>query len=830
MTPEEIWQIIIGSNGSGKSALLAQITPLPAEKEDFGPNGSKVTIWKDGHTEYVCTTQFIQGESPHHSFILDGVEKNPGGTATVQKELCLTHMRVDSDIHDLMLSRDVRFTAMSVATRREWFTRLCATDYDFALSAYNQINQRHNRVKGALKENKKQLVTEVAKLVSKEEETKLEAEVAALLDELNMLTQERMPVGKGSAHYLTHRDQYLASLSEISMRLLKNKVIAPFEYFDGPIERDEWGQPRRVSFKSVEEIEAEIDLLRHLETTKEVQIAGLSDQFAKLDKDHNTLIAASESGFTNLIEQIGEMNKEFADLERQRRLDNVTIDNPRLVLDSLQQIKEPLCNLLTSMPNNSDRTYGRKRLQELQAEFVQLEERRVDFGNKAAKHRAKLDHADEHRKSSELHCPKCGHGFSMGLSEAQYKITEELWKECEKEIKRCDEKREVLRSEIKLIEDYIAQYREFLGYTEKATILKPLWNHLVGGAFVVDAPMEAVNQIRLFERDAIIRIKIVELEERMANARQLQKAKEEVGNKSLAEIAAQIEVLSEQLGSLSSKLNQLKMSINAYQQYRKQILAGEKLAEEVKQMYLSAREASWQAVEEMRRESIIQCINQIQQVLAMKQESLRGIQTQRAIVQNLEEFIEKLTVQEKATKLMVEALSPVNGLIAEGLIGFIRNFVGQMNTVIARIFTYPLRIIPTGYDMDKKEQSAELDYRFKYLVDSSPRPVKDVVRGSDGQREIIDYAFKMTALQHLRLTHSPLLFDEFGRTLDPVHRTRAYADIKENMESGNFSQLFMISHYEEVYNSFPYAQICVIDSNNVPLHSNKEYNPHVQMT
>ncbi len=102
-----------------------------------------------------------------------------------------------------------------------------------------------------------------------------------------------------------------------------------------------------------------------------------------------------------------------------------------------------------------------------------------------------------------------------------------------------------------------------------------------------------------------------------------------------------------------------------------------------------------------------------------------------------------------------------------------------------------------------------------------------MAKSSDGQSEIIDYAFKMTALLYLDLAEAPLLFDEFGRTFDAAHRFRANAEIKSILENRNHAQMYMISHYAHVYESFTNAEFCVLDDTNITLPDNRKVNTHV---
>ncbi len=104
---------------------------------------------------------------------------------------------------------------------------------------------------------------------------------------------------------------------------------------------------------------------------------------------------------------------------------------------------------------------------------------------------------------------------------------------------------------------------------------------------------------------------------------------------------------------------------------------------------------------------------------------------------------------------------------------------------------------------------------------------KDVAHGSTGHREIVDLAFKVTAMEHMGLAESPLMLDEFGSSLDEVHRVQSMQVIKNLMEQKPFTQLFMVSHYEASYGSLTQAEICVLCAANITIPPSMTYNKHV---
>ena len=68
LKPHAPHQLIIGTNGSGKSSVMAELTPLPPFGGSFLKTGSKVIRLSHRGGEYTLSSDFSNGSKPH-SFI-----------------------------------------------------------------------------------------------------------------------------------------------------------------------------------------------------------------------------------------------------------------------------------------------------------------------------------------------------------------------------------------------------------------------------------------------------------------------------------------------------------------------------------------------------------------------------------------------------------------------------------------------------------------------------------------------------------------------------------------------------------------------------------------
>ena len=161
-TPDMPFQIILGTNGSGKSSVLYELSPLPAQSGQYTKDGLKRVFISHKGSEYVLESTFKHGNK--HSFKKDGEELNPGGTGMVQKDLCKREFNYTQELHELLIG-DVLFTDMAPMKRREWITMLDSADYHFPLSVYNKWRTLARDHQGTLKHLKHLLATETNNLL-----------------------------------------------------------------------------------------------------------------------------------------------------------------------------------------------------------------------------------------------------------------------------------------------------------------------------------------------------------------------------------------------------------------------------------------------------------------------------------------------------------------------------------------------------------------------------------------------------------------------------------------------------------------------------------------
>src|SRR5690606_18331551 len=73
---KEIVQLILGTNASGKSSILYELSPLPANHKNYHKGGKKRILISHLGKTYELISDFANGQD--HYFIVDGENLNPG--------------------------------------------------------------------------------------------------------------------------------------------------------------------------------------------------------------------------------------------------------------------------------------------------------------------------------------------------------------------------------------------------------------------------------------------------------------------------------------------------------------------------------------------------------------------------------------------------------------------------------------------------------------------------------------------------------------------------------------------------------------------------------
>lgn len=796
--PTDIFQIILGTNGSGKSSVAFESSPLPANPADFVRGGRKYTKWSHNDRVYELASDFSSG-SARHSFLVDGKEElNRGGTITVQKDLVETHFNYTPEIHDLLVGID-KFTTMSFTKRRDWLTKLCDTDFSYALATHKKLASSARDSQGAVKHVAQRMTDETLKLKSLGVTEDDEIELDLLNTELNLLYMARdSRPPQGSKQRLQALDSEAEALAQRVLNLRQSDTtIKSYGTLGGLAEATEKSRYHTEALElSLNHTSNSLDDLLKLQRT--VQQSGVTDVDAAKQEIHSL------------------QEKELGHRQKIREYQWDGVGDAFGTLTALEQAREEFVSIVQEIPDNSDYRFNRESVSTARESIRSLKESIGALNNRVSREEIKLEHLNGVCKQS---CPKCKHEWFPNDADDQKTTIENFVIKAKAKVVEQQSELESLETYCMEADNFASYMMRFKGLVNSFRSLKPLWDKMIEADVIHKQPKQWIRDYGVFTEDVKLWVELAEFKARQSKLEMALSAMESAtGLESLSTHISETEYKIEQL---TSELVISKRKQQTLQQALRTANELTEAGETLKGIHDKKMTAYNDLVLEYRNRGIDNVINAHQTRLGILKTKIAEKHAVEGLLNDLTIDHELTSMKWEVYKRLAKVLSPVDGLIAEQLIGFIKSFTDHMNTLINNVWEYELAVVPCGLE------SGELDYKFPLHVKNEANRVPDVARGSTGQCEIVDFAFKLIVMFYLRLTDYPLYLDELGHSFDERHRTNVMNFVKDLVETRGFSQVFMISHYASSHGSFTNAEVLVMDGANVTVPM--RHNQHVTM-
>lgn len=791
-------QLVLGMNSSGKSSIMYELSPLPIATTNLYPEGGK-EIWIEHNHESYYLSNWKDGKC---SFIRqsDKEELNPGGTQAVQKEMIKQIFNYDNKIHELLIGKE-EFTDMKPNRRKEWITGLSDVNYDYALKVFTALKERNRDIQGALKLAKKKLVEALEVRTDTARVEELKHAIALAEQRLEALNQLRIdaPLAKYSDAQLVDK-----------FNLLKDKVHQLIKL------------KHAVSYYSADRVRFAIELLHN-------DVVSISNKKENVSK---VLIDLTDK--LSELEKYSDLNKDSLELRRniclgrihelsKKNLPEVVFDDPSAVLNVALSLQHNLVEIASKLPSNEEGYFSNDKLKALQVRLNQTQYERDIKKGLLNNIQLEINHIQKHNKADNVfECPSCEHSFNPFIDSAKLKMLESREVELSKSVFEYDKKLEELKSLIAEQETYLDTFNEFLFIARSSPIMSPFWVYLSEHKTVSKYPATLPRLLGMVIDDLKNGVERNTLREEVTKIdRSLERIRWSE-NLNLDSLKNQIGQYEEELGLCIAKENEFKSRLIQLSSIQAKLDKIKILHDECKELLNTIVETKDNRIRGVYQDHLLQSIRLLQGTIGIHANELNSISNNEAIIRNIENEVTRLEAEEVISKQLMKALSPTEGLIAKGLMGFIEHLVNQMNALINSVWSYSMNIIPPSINEDG---SADLDYKFPFKMVSEANKVGDIGLGSKGQREIINLAFRIVACKYLHLQDVPIFADEFGTGLDETHRKRAANVIKNIVMEHSYSQLFMISHYEDAHGSLVNAEVCVLCPDNITVP--RDYNEHV---
>jgi DNA repair exonuclease SbcCD ATPase subunit len=806
-TPTKNLMVIIGSNGSGKSSLLDELSPLPSHHTQFEKNGYKTVHCLHKGARYVLHSVYDKGTG-HHSFLRNDVELNEGGTYQIQLDLCKQEFGLQQDIQDLITGR-TKFSQLPVNKRREWLTRASPVDLGYAINLLARVSEQAKAQKNVIDHMTKRLANENIDMLDDSEIGRLRQERQRLTDRVNTLFLHRNPSTKQQFRNVDHASEELTELMAEAVGLVREHPRLSDN--TRVINKGEYNQIVNQRLANVQAAQAVIDrLLEELETIR-------ATTPAQMDK-------ISPEDLAELKERLAHHISVAEEHSSVMRAYNGPIPLCRTGLFGDQHARledafDRAYGIVMSIPNNeegemstSNAQNKKEQLQEHKHKLRSIEE----FISETMRRIATLKGCDH------VQCPNCQHTFAPGVDPKDIPQLEE-------KLRRAADAEAHFQREIKSIDEYLERYVDYAGYVQQYQQITrdhrdyaPVWDWVVGEGRLFRSPKSIATDVISWHS---AQRAMIESEIQLENAKQIEARLKVIEAIDFDAAGYMVQRAADLEAEINQKLLSQQSTRDAIEAY---VHSGNSVDNYINQVnrlltrYSSWREKSMQHSEWLLDQAFTSEIDATHQQLAHVGNRLREAERRDTEIRLLEDTVADAADAHSDFQLLAKALSPKGGLIGQYMLGFLQGVTKLVNTVIDEVWTYPLEVLPSKMDRD------DLDYKFPLNVSNGAVEPTDIDLGSDSQREIVNFAFRVALLKFMGFDDFPLMLDEFGRTFDEQHRVNLVPFIGRLIELGQYQQIFYISHYSTTHGAFNQAEFIVLDPTNVTVP--EQYNKNLQVT
>lgn len=761
--PKQKLQLLLGTNGSGKSSLLSELNPLPINKNDFTNGSKEITIEKDNNIFKLKST------SNKNSFMLNNTELNDGGTKTVQLNLVKEYFNLTPKYNNIILGTE-KLTAMSTNERKNILREMSTVDYSYGIYLYNTLKQELRDTVGYLKLMQIEMNNDISNIVNDDEILILKNDITKCK---NMIDSLSMSYSKSEEY----KDIPIIDLN-IDMDILdKNKLQSDLDYNNKFIINIE---------EEITNLNKEIDSLDDYSTT------------IKDSETLNTKLKSLEEYFKNINNKYN-MEK-YSPIDSKNRLD-------KLLNSNLNNINIELSYLDNIIFTPTEHKELKSKLEVLNNNLKIVSH---GYDNNSKELEILLSNKTDNNK---ITCSSCGTMNYFGYSKekedmlqekvnnfkikydelnSQYLELYEIYQKQKQKITYLQEIKEIISdlSVIPLYTDLVKKYvNDITSIT--STMLNIIFKNIED--FLLDIKDYESNNNELIE----VKLKISSgIEILNIYKRKYIEDKDKLINK--------LNVLLDKKREISSNIVIIKNNIEKCNIVNKHI-------ETLNTIITNYKFNKKQIVINNKNTILTNTIRELKSLLITLEDKYSNIEKIKSRIEINKKHIDSHEDIRVALQYAINALSPTEGIIAKSINSFINVFLNEMNTIINSVWSYELTLLPCQIS-----ESNDLDYLFAVKVADNKKDIKDVAYLSTSMKDIVDLSFKIVFMKYMKLTHMPLMLDEFGVFMDDTHRNKVY-DVIENLLSNNFSQIYFTANFKSIYGRFVDSDINILDDKNLEL-------------
>ena len=814
LTCSDLIQVILGTNGSGKSSLLAQLAPTPAVSTDFLSDGWKELVIDHNGTTYRLVSDFRK-KGPAHEFWCGDENLNEGGTTDVQKELVISHLGWTGDVEALCYN-SFNFAGMGSTQREALFMKFNPDQIEFVLDKAKKTKSLIKATKivlNRLLERKvqleSQLLPEDHRTTLKEEYTGLGEEVQALNKILYLIDRRLL-----DKHDFP-QDDFTSVLREVEDRLMSARTVY----------RSEWNIDRSDPSKTLQDLTTQhgvISAEKSRITRMSEELAGklrtLRDQIA--DYDHSVSEQALLSEIVSLSEQIGVITNQSIDHPFSDRV----LDKGDVIINTLSEILGRFRDLGTPAIPRKKIALKRIAMERWSYKFNQLKMR---FGE----YEEKLDQVDRSLAVTRVDIPdqpcaksKCPL-YTSFMSQHTVLLDKrrdynQMLQMLDRKLSHVSQFLEDLAIQISHLDQLSHLYDDLEGVTDAYPEL--------GSYFRIDDihhrlttnPLGILRQITHVITCSAEMRKLPELKERVIRAelalekhRAVTAQSLEHQKKHLTEQTTLLESYQSQLKVIDGQLRDVVLRIASVKRYLAAI-------RDIDTIQTTLHTSVAQQLVHWDRGKMIRIKQDLKHHLTGVQARLGEItQTLREQDGLTDRYNHEVLGQISENELLLTKLEWIKTGLEEiprvRTLKFLNRVIKESNGYIRKVFTY-------DFKLDALSVDGSVNYKFPYHANQAGGP--DIQKCSTAQKEITNLALTLTCRRLRGLTAYPLFLDEVGKTFDFAHQQKLLDLILYIVDEQKASQIFIVNHHAVIHDGLTNTETLVLHEANIM--KTESYNTH----
>lgn len=792
-TMTESMQLILGTNGAGKSAVCRLLTGWPPKPKVFKSGGFVEISGKLDNDTYLIRYDF--NRTVKCTFMKNNEVLNDKGTTTVQKDLLKEHLRLDQDIYKL-LTGQVRFSKLSVNERKRWIDKVSPIDMGYITKLHESAKAQARDMKGAIRVSTERMHKLQTNLDSLGLPEGIEEEYNALNEKFMTLSREHDQSGIG-------QDALIAKINTLNEHISNNLHRLT------SIRQEAMAIERSSDITSMTELDSRLTYLRVEDNQLISSAEAIMTDVAEIDK----ILHVFKGPMGGNLEELKESQVHFESVIngiKEKYSDGLPYClswEHHTLASSMNEFEALVRKLATDLPHNvKPDWYSREaalKIMERKDELV------TNIRNTEVRIQRVNDRLREMKNSKLIECDNCNHKFHLGFTTDDKRDALKVREEMGKEVEKLTEELNEIEDKVKQIHAYRESGRLYASMRSQAPTHSPFFNTVEEKGYLGTDPSKLNSEFMTYNHVIgdlrTCHISQLELDRLSMVIRNMAN----LGGDDLGSIKAKREALLAKRESLLAQTEENKKESVRLTGFRRLVFNQGELCNDVDKMGKEIEAAYGQLAMAAHNDILAEELDKVIARIATVRESVNKKEVINGVIQQTKEHLEEIIQKQKDWTTLIQVLSPERGLIAHQVNSYIGGFITMINQSINKVWTYPMEVQPCSVE------DGGLNYMFPVSTPTRRSSPDDPSEASDGQQGMINFAFILAVYQCLDLTHLPLFTDELGKEFDEEHASRLIPFLNRLLDSKFIGRIFMVNHFQLMHGSLKNAEVLVLDEDNI---------------